>query len=99
MYTSSASVVFEGHDLNDVDESAPYASKPMDYYTQTKVSNHHAGYFLSCAICATWIWPVWRGCISLFLGPVMEGEGGRMTTSTALSFCHGHTMKFMQRKG
>lgn len=38
VYTSSASVVFEGKDLNNVDESAPYAAKPLDYYTLTKVS-------------------------------------------------------------
>lgn len=37
VYTSSASVVYEGHDLIGVDESAPYAVRPMDYYTQTKV--------------------------------------------------------------
>jgi hypothetical protein len=37
VYTSSASVVFDGRDLNDVDETAPYAAKPLDYYTQTKV--------------------------------------------------------------
>ena len=37
VYTSSASVVFEGRDLLDVDESAPYA-KPMDFYTNTKAS-------------------------------------------------------------
>lgn len=37
VYTSSASVVFEGQDLVDVDESLPYASRPMDYYTETKI--------------------------------------------------------------
>lgn len=37
VYTSSASVVFDGRDLNHVDETAPYAVKPLDYYTQTKV--------------------------------------------------------------
>lgn len=37
VYTSSASVVFDGRDLNNVDESAPYAVKPLDYYTQTKI--------------------------------------------------------------
>lgn len=31
-------VVFDGSDLVDVDESLPYTSKPMDYYTQTKVA-------------------------------------------------------------
>ena len=35
--TSSASVVFEGRTLRMVDESQPYATKPMDYYTQTKI--------------------------------------------------------------
>ena len=29
-------VVFDGRDLVDVDESAPYARKPIDYYTETK---------------------------------------------------------------
>ena len=36
VYTSSASVVFEGRDLLHVDESAPIAKKPMDFYTRTK---------------------------------------------------------------
>ena len=38
VYTSSASVVFEGKDLVNVDETTPYAAKPMDYYTGTKAS-------------------------------------------------------------
>lgn len=38
VYTSSASVVFEGKDLVNVDETIPYAAKPMDYYTGTKAS-------------------------------------------------------------
>lgn len=38
IFTSSASVVFDGHDLIDVDEgSVGYATKPMDYYTKTKI--------------------------------------------------------------
>lgn len=43
VYTSSASVVFDGQDLHKVDESAPYAARPMDYYTHTKVKNAKAG--------------------------------------------------------
>lgn len=39
VYTSSASVVFDGHDLNNVDETTPYAAKTLDYYTQTKVKH------------------------------------------------------------
>ena len=38
VYTSSASVVFDGRDLINVNEDAPYASKPIDYYTETKAS-------------------------------------------------------------
>ncbi|KAI8468430.1 MAG: 3-beta hydroxysteroid dehydrogenase/isomerase family-domain-containing protein [Monoraphidium minutum] len=37
VYTSSASVVFEGQDLVDATEALPYASRPMDYYTETKI--------------------------------------------------------------
>ena len=37
VYTSSASVVFEGKDLVDVNEDQPYASRPLDFYTRTKV--------------------------------------------------------------
>jgi sterol-4alpha-carboxylate 3-dehydrogenase (decarboxylating) len=37
VYTSSASVVFEGKDLIGVNEDQPYASRPLDFYTRTKV--------------------------------------------------------------
>lgn len=38
IFTSSASVVFDGRDLIDVDEeSVGYAARPMDYYTATKI--------------------------------------------------------------
>lgn len=37
VYTSSASVVFEGKDLVGVNEDQPYASRPLDFYTKTKV--------------------------------------------------------------
>ena len=37
VFTSSASVVFDGRDLSGVDESAPYATRPMDYYAATKI--------------------------------------------------------------
>lgn len=35
--TSSASVVYEGHDIENGSESLPYAVRPLDYYTRTKV--------------------------------------------------------------
>jgi nucleoside-diphosphate-sugar epimerase len=38
VYTSSASVVFDGKDLFLADEKAtPYAAKPLDFYTVTKI--------------------------------------------------------------
>lgn len=36
VFTSSASVVFDGSPLVNVDESKPYADPPMDFYTYTK---------------------------------------------------------------
>ncbi|KAK9820524.1 hypothetical protein WJX72_011291 [[Myrmecia] bisecta] len=42
VYTSSASVVFEGRSLYNADESTPYAARPMDYYTETKILGEKA---------------------------------------------------------
>jgi nucleoside-diphosphate-sugar epimerase len=35
--TSSASVVYEGKDIENGTETLPYAGKPIDYYTKTKI--------------------------------------------------------------
>ncbi|XP_076878880.1 sterol-4-alpha-carboxylate 3-dehydrogenase, decarboxylating isoform X2 [Brachyhypopomus gauderio] len=35
--TSSASVVFEGTDIKNGKEDLPYAERPLDYYTETKI--------------------------------------------------------------
>lgn len=37
VYTSSASVVFDGTNLFLADEDTPYAAKPLDFYTTTKI--------------------------------------------------------------
>lgn len=37
MLTSSASVVYEGTDIQNGTEDLPYAASPMDYYTETKI--------------------------------------------------------------
>ncbi|TFK37252.1 hypothetical protein BDQ12DRAFT_685561 [Crucibulum laeve] len=37
IYTSSSGVVFTGSDLNGIDESFPYPTKPMDVYMETKI--------------------------------------------------------------
>jgi len=36
VYTSSASVIFDGSDLSNGDEKIPYCKKPLDVYTETK---------------------------------------------------------------
>nr|XP_033802609.1 sterol-4-alpha-carboxylate 3-dehydrogenase, decarboxylating [Geotrypetes seraphini]XP_033802611.1 sterol-4-alpha-carboxylate 3-dehydrogenase, decarboxylating [Geotrypetes seraphini]XP_033802612.1 sterol-4-alpha-carboxylate 3-dehydrogenase, decarboxylating [Geotrypetes seraphini]XP_033802613.1 sterol-4-alpha-carboxylate 3-dehydrogenase, decarboxylating [Geotrypetes seraphini] len=56
--TSSASVVFEGTDIKNGTEDLPYAKKPLDYYTETKIlqekavlgANDPEGNFLTIAI-------------------------------------------------
>ncbi|ELV10939.1 sterol-4-alpha-carboxylate 3-dehydrogenase, decarboxylating [Tupaia chinensis] len=35
--TSSASVIFEGADIKNGTEDLPYAARPIDYYTETKI--------------------------------------------------------------
>ena len=40
--TSSASVVYEGQDIEDGTEDLPYADSPMDYYTETKILQEKA---------------------------------------------------------
>ncbi len=37
VYTSTPSVVFDGHDLAGDDESLPYAKKPLCHYARTKI--------------------------------------------------------------
>lgn len=59
IYTSSASVVFDGRDLVDVDEfTTEYAKRPLDYYTSTKIeaeklvlkANSRGGILAVCAL-------------------------------------------------
>ena len=38
VYTSTPSVVFDGEDLQGVDERTPYASKPLCHYARTKIA-------------------------------------------------------------
>ena len=37
IYTSTPSIVFDGHNLEDADESLPYSSKPLCHYATTKI--------------------------------------------------------------
>ena len=54
--TSSASVVYNGVDLYDGNETLPYATNPIDYYTETKaiqeqaVLNANSSELMTCAI-------------------------------------------------
>lgn len=36
VYTSSASVIFDGSNLSNGDETIPYCETPLDVYTETK---------------------------------------------------------------
>lgn len=62
VYTSSASVVFEGRDLSGVDESTPYAARPMDFYTGTKIEGGWCQLRVGC----TKFGGGWMGC---WVGP------------------------------
>ena len=43
--TSSASVVYEGKNIKNGSESLPYAVKPMDYYTETKILQEKVNFY------------------------------------------------------
>eukprot|EP00042_Codosiga_hollandica_P046690 m.494037 g.494037 ORF g.494037 m.494037 type:complete len:344 (+) comp57287_c0_seq2:57-1088(+) len=47
--TSSASVVFEGTDIENGDETLPYAGRPIDYYTETKIVQEQLVLSADCA--------------------------------------------------
>lgn len=60
-------VVFEGQDLVNADESLPYASKPMDYYTATKIQGERMVLEVRAA---------WRGVdFGACVGCVCRAEG------------------------
>lgn len=42
--TSSASVVYEGRDIKNGSEDLPYATQPMDCYTETKILQEKASW-------------------------------------------------------
>ena len=46
--TSSASVVYEGKDIVNGMEDLPYAKKPMDYYTETKILQEKVRFLICC---------------------------------------------------
>ena len=50
--TSSASVVFEGTDIKNGREDLPYAKKPIDFYTETKIQQEKVRELFS-------VWAYW----------------------------------------
>ena len=46
--TSSASVVYSGYDIQNGSEDLPYASSPMDYYTETKILQEKVYLLVHC---------------------------------------------------
>lgn len=57
--TSSASVVFEGTDIKNGREDLPYAKKPIDYYTKTKIEQEMVG--RNVGGCIRVCWCDWQG--------------------------------------
>lgn len=49
--TSSASVVYEGWDIRNGTEDLPYATHPMDCYTETKILQEKACWLKSAGSC------------------------------------------------
>jgi len=89
--TSSASVVFEGQDLVNVDESVEYAMCPMDYYTSTKIeaeklvlaANGRGGTLATCALRPSAIF----------------GEGDNILVPTLVERAKKGKMKYIVGKG
>jgi len=50
--TSSASVVYEGKDIVNGTEDLPYATKPMDFYTETKILQEKVLCVIKCCFVA-----------------------------------------------
>lgn len=48
--TSSASVVFEGTDIENGREDLPYAKKPIDFYTETKIQQEKVRVIFSLSL-------------------------------------------------
>ena len=64
--TSSASVVYEGTDIQNGTEDLPYAARPMDCYTETKILQEKV-----------WLSPAASTAIMLlYLQLVLESNGG-----------------------
>ena len=85
VYTSSASVVFDGRDLVGADESQPYAAKPLDYYTQTKIDGERL------ALAANGI----GGVAVVALRPSgIFGEGDLLTVPTTIDNARRGKMKY-----
>lgn len=91
VYTSSASVVFDGNDLLLVDETTPYASKPLDFYTLTKIegeklvldANGKGGFLKTCALRPSGIF----------------GEYDQLTVPTIVSKAKAGKMKYIIGNG
>jgi len=90
VYTSSASVVFDGKDLFLVDEDIPYAAKPLDFYTITKIEGEKLildangkGGVLTCALRPSGIF----------------GEYDQLTVPTIVSKAKAGKMKYIIGNG
>lgn len=89
VYTSSASVVFDGRPLDKVDESQPYAAKPQDHYTRTKIDGEKLVMKANSAALAT---------VSLRPSGIF-GEGDMVFVPTVAANAKKGKMKFIIGSG
>lgn len=89
VYTSSASVVFDGRPLDKVDESCPYAAKPQDEYTRTKIDGEKLALKANCPALAT---------VSLRPSGIF-GEGDMVFVPTVAANARKGKMKFIIGSG
>lgn len=98
--TSSASVVFEGTHVKNGREDLPYAKKPIDYYTETKIEQEKVTWwcfqywFLQCLhvfstlVCVSFLKPksVWNRGPKLYIIMIVNP----VDASTGSSSCWFH---------
>lgn len=89
VYTSSASVVFEGKDLIKVNEDTPYAAAPLDFYTATKIEGEKLALQANDA----------RLCTCALRPSGMFGEYDLLTVPTMISKAKAGKMKYIIGKG
>lgn len=90
LYTSSSSVVFQGKSHYYINEDAPYAKHPMDFYTQTKAEGEKVILAANSK----------GGLATVALRPsAIFGEGDKLIVPTTVAKCKEGKMKYVIGNG